>query len=342
MLPPLMKKELEKQGYRIVGKHEHSAVKTCGWTKSMIRGEGGCYKFKFYGIRSHQCLQMTTSMSCANRCEFCWRDYKAPVSKEWTGGVDDPVELIEGSIEAHKRLLYGFKGSLTANKTFTEQALHDVKHVALSLTGEPITYPRINEMIEEFHRQKISTFLVTNAQYPEEIKTRAPVTQLYVSVDAPNKSLLKEIDKPLFPDYWERLLLSLDYLREKQGRTIIRLTLVKGKNMCDMEGYKALIERGDPDFIEVKGYMSAGASEERLGREYVPAHEEVKAFGMALAKLLPEYEYTADHEPSSVILLAKTSFQKKTWIDFESFFHEHSSACPAPSREERTPLIVLS
>ncbi|MEK6839382.1 MAG: 4-demethylwyosine synthase TYW1 [Nanoarchaeota archaeon] len=344
MLPPIMKKELEKQGYRIVGQHEHSAVKTCGWTKNMINGEGGCYKFKFYGIKSHQCMQMTTNMACANRCEFCWRDYKAPVSKEWNGGVDDPIELIDASLTAHKSLLYGFRGSQKANKVFTEQALKDVRHVALSLTGEPITYPRINEMIQEFHSRKISTFLVTNAQYPEAIKNLAPVTQLYVSVDAPNKELLKEIDKPLFSDYWERFLKSLDYLKEKEGRTVIRLTLVKGKNMCDLEGYAALITRGDPDFIEVKAYMSVGASQERLGREYVPAYDEVKAFGLALVEHLPAYEYVSDHEPSQVILLAKKSFGKKTWIDFDAFFRENNSpvCLEHHNHEQKTHLPVLS
>src|SRR5437870_4544521 len=77
--------ELEKQQYRMCC--HHSAVKVCGWTKNMLRGEGGCYKFTFYGIRSHQCLQMTTSMFCASRCTFCWRGEKAPVSKDWYGPV---------------------------------------------------------------------------------------------------------------------------------------------------------------------------------------------------------------------------------------------------------------
>ena len=71
MLTETAKQELEKQQYRVVG--DHSAVKICGWTKNMIRGEGGCYKLKFYGIMSNQCMQMSTSISCANRCTFCWR-----------------------------------------------------------------------------------------------------------------------------------------------------------------------------------------------------------------------------------------------------------------------------
>src|SRR3990170_7185802 len=91
------KKRMERQQYRIIG--NHSAVKTCGWTKKMIRGEGSCYKHKFYGIQSHRCVQMTTSISCANRCTFCWRDYKAPVSKEWKWDIDEPAGIIDGSIE---------------------------------------------------------------------------------------------------------------------------------------------------------------------------------------------------------------------------------------------------
>lgn len=39
-----------------------------------------------------------------------------------------------------------------------------VKHCALSLVGEPIMYPHINEMLGMLHDRGISTFLVTNAQ----------------------------------------------------------------------------------------------------------------------------------------------------------------------------------
>ena len=44
-----------------------------------------------------------------------------------------------------------------------EQAFN-VAHCALSLVGEPIMYPHINELVGELHRRRISTFLVTNAQ----------------------------------------------------------------------------------------------------------------------------------------------------------------------------------
>ncbi|MBS3176262.1 4-demethylwyosine synthase TYW1 [Candidatus Woesearchaeota archaeon] len=320
MLTTEAREELEKQQYKIVG--QHSAVKTCGWTKKMIRGEGGCYKFTFYGIKSHQCMQMTTSISCANRCEFCWRGYKAPVSKEWTWGTDDPEWIIEESISAQRGLMYGFKGNPKVTEKLFEQSMMP-EHVALSLTGEPIMYPKINEICEGFHKRHISTFLVTNAQYPEAIRDLKLVTQLYISVDAPNKELLKKIDKPLFPDYWERLNASLDYMSQKDYRTVVRLTCVKDYNMCDAGGYASLILKGDPDFIEVKAYMWVGASQERLKIENMPSHEEVKKFGISLLEYLPDYEYVSEHIPSRVILLAKKSFGKKTWIDFSKFFKEN-------------------
>lgn len=42
MVTPSLRKSLTKQGYKIVG--SHSGVKLCRWTKSMLRGRGGCYK----------------------------------------------------------------------------------------------------------------------------------------------------------------------------------------------------------------------------------------------------------------------------------------------------------
>ena len=90
-----------------------------------------------------------------------------------------------------------------------------VKHCALSLVGEPIMYPEINKLVSMLHEQRISTFLVTNAQFPEAIRNLCPVTQLYVSVDASTKESLKKIDRPLFKDFWERFIASLEALSEK-------------------------------------------------------------------------------------------------------------------------------
>lgn len=327
MLSPEAQAELEKQQYRILGPSKHSTVKVCGWTKNILRGKGGCYKFKFYGINSAQCLQMSTSMSCANRCVFCWRGYKAPVSKEWPCGVDDPKIIIDEALFYQQELLNGFAGLKTVNIVALKQS-KTMKHVALSLTGEPIIYPRINEAVKMFHEQGISTFMVTNAQYPKEIKALAPVTQLYLSIDAPNKEMLKEIDKPLFTDYWERMHDSLDAMREKEGRTTIRMTMIKGVNMSHHKEYAELIKKGDPDFVEVKSYMFVGASRQRLSMENMPYHEEIVEYSKELVEHLPDYELVDEHKPSRVVLLAKKKYYDEekgrylTWIDFDGFFAE--------------------
>ena len=52
----------------------------------------------------------------------------------------------------------------------------NVRHCALSLVGEPIMYPQINTLIKLLHEKHISTFLVTNAQFPEAIR----LSELYI------------------------------------------------------------------------------------------------------------------------------------------------------------------
>ena len=316
-LNELQKKILIKQGYRLVG--NHSAVKVCEWTKKSLRGEGNCYKYTFYGIRSHQCMQMTTSMFCASRCKFCWRGQKAPVGKEWYGPIDSPEHIINHSIEEHLKLLTGF-GSNSKTNGKEQEELKDVRHVALSLTGEPITYPLIDEILEEFHRRRISTFLVTNAQFPDAIEKIKNVTQLYLSIDAPSKERLKNIDRPLFSDYWERMNKCLDLLATRRYRTCIRLTMVKKENMENYEDYAELIRRGSPDFIELKSYVWVGESQKNYRVQNMPYIEDMKDFTKRLLEFPPEYEYLSRHESSRAILLGRRSLNKKHWINFTKFF----------------------
>ena len=50
-------------------------------------------------------------------------------------------------------------------------------------------YPKINDMLQLLDNKGISTFLVTNAQFPECIQNLGPCTQLYVSIDAATRML---------------------------------------------------------------------------------------------------------------------------------------------------------
>ena len=80
--------------------------------------------------------------------------------------------------------------------------------------------------VQLLHEKRISSFLVTNAQFPEAIRDISPVTQLYVSIDASTKDSLKKIDRPLFKDFWERFLDSLKELSRKGQRTVYRYFFV--------------------------------------------------------------------------------------------------------------------
>ena len=136
--------------------------------------------------------------------------------------------------------------------------------------------------------------------------------------------LLKQIDKPLFKDYWERLNQSLEYLSEKKHRTCMRITLVRNINMLEPKNYANLIKKGNSDFIEVKAYMHVGASRLRLKQSNMPTHPEVLEFSKEILKYLEDYEIASEHISSRVILLAKKFFKKNnkwyTWIDFDKFF----------------------
>ena len=301
----LGKKQLEKQGYRFTGKH--SSVKICDWTKRTLKGEGVCYKQKFYGINTHQCVQMTPSMVCPNRCQFCWRAldlYTAETLKE----IDDPKKIIENSIKFQKDLVYGFGGNKKVDKELLNEALKP-KHFAISLTGEPTIYPKLNGLLIELHKQKFSSFLVTNGMFPEALeKLEEMPTQLYLSLDAPTKELYQEIDRPILKDYWERFNKSLDRLSKINTRTVIRITSVKGLNMCNEGDYAELIKKANPKFVEIKAYSWVGESRERLTESNVPSYEECLEFAEKVAKLI-DYEVIDTHRASKAILLAREDFE---------------------------------
>ncbi|KAM3527541.1 hypothetical protein MY4038_006302 [Beauveria bassiana] len=322
---------LTKQGYAIVG--SHSGVKICRWTKSALRGRGSCYKYSLYGINSHQCMETTPSLSCSNKCVFCWRHGTNPVGTTWRWVVDPPELIFDGVKENHYKKIKMMRGVPGVRAERFAEALK-IRHCALSLVGEPIFYPYINEFLGMLHKERISSFLVCNAQHPDQLADLKAVTQLYVSIDASNKESLRKIDRPLHRDFWERFNRCLDILREKRfrHRTVFRLTLVKGFNVEDeAEGYARLIEQGLPCFVEIKGVTYCGTSTSSnagLTMSNVPFYWEVCEFVRALDRRLQEkglaYGIAAEHAHSCCVLLASERFHVHgkwhTHIDYDRFF----------------------
>ena len=158
---------------------------------------------------------------------------------------------------------------------------------------------------------------------------------------------------------------SLTALRDKNQRTVYRLTLVAGWNAEDAMEYAKLIDLGRPDFIEIKGMTYCGntSGASNLTMKNVPYHDDVKTFGEALcaarikhaggddgegAELTggtpagAEYGLACEHRHSCCILLARkdpylVDGKWHTWIDYEKFQDLAASGEPFGSRDYMLP-----
>ena len=257
---------------------------------------------------------MSPTFFCDHRCVFCWRDIDY-VWPKWQGPVDDPKEIVDGCIKAHIELLQGFKG----NDKAIEERLKDMGkplHFAISLTGEPTMYPRLPEMIDYIKEKGMTAFLVTNGTIPDMVEklVEHQPTQLYVSTYGCNKEMHQRTANPITKDAWECLNKSLSMMN-KFNRNVMRLTLVRGFNFMDPEGYAELIEKYKPMFVEAKGFAFVGHSQERLEVGNMPYHYEIIDF----AKKIEEnssYKLIDDKKESRVALLVQKDFEGRK-MDFE-------------------------
>lgn len=308
------KKLLENQGHRFIG--NHSSTKICRWTKKALTNEGECYKQKFYGIKSHLCCQMSPWISCQNMCNHCWRPIEVDFNKLLVNNnIDDPEIIIKGSIEAQQKLLIGFKGNNKINmKKFNEA--QEPMQFAISLTGEPTLYPKLGELIELLRKSGKTSFVVTNGLAPVAIKklfekNQLP-TQIYISLNSPNEKHYLKWHKSKVKESWKKFNESLKLFSKikTKTRTVIRMTLVKDKNMekAMVEKYVELINKANPDFIEVKGFMSVGFARNRKGMGYdsMPSHEDIKEYAKQIVESLGKpYKILDEHIYSRVVLIGK-------------------------------------
>ncbi|MCK5449934.1 radical SAM protein [Candidatus Pacearchaeota archaeon] len=320
-------KKLGEEGYGIVG--NHSAVKICLWTKHALRGNEGCWKEKFYGISSAGCCQMTPSLfHCENKCLHCWRNLDYTSNKKILN-CDDPKEILDGVVEARKKLLMGFKGRKGIDLKKFEEALVP-KLYTMSLSGEPTLYPLLGEMFKKIRRRGAVSFLVTNGLNSEVIagfKEEELPTQITVSTNAPNEKLFDVWHRSTKKNAWKEFNKTLEVIRNLKGRVrrVIRLTLVEAGNEGEFGGitnmteenveeYCDLIRKAEPDFIHVKGFKSVGYARSRMGYDNQPWFKEVKEYAEKIKEGLSSkddsgepdgYEIKGEDERSCVVMLAR-------------------------------------
>ncbi len=308
-----MREKTTRMGYRFVGRH--SAVKVCSWTKESIRGRNYCYKKKFYGIESSQCVQMTPAMFfCTFNCRHCWRNfaYLLPRKHEdW----DEPGKILNGCIEAQREVLQGFYGSVAADKQSLRKAMTP-RHVAISLSGEPTLYPYLPEFIDEITGRRMTAFLVSNGTVPGMVRRLIDhqPTNLYISFYGTDPGMYSRTAIPMIKDFWPRVMESLSLLKHFDCNTVMRLTLAKGLNFTDPKGYAGFAEQYEPKFLEVKGFMAVGGSRRVMKYEDMPLHEEIREFAAEIERH-SSYRIIDEKPDSRVVLLAREGTSRFIGID---------------------------
>jgi tRNA wybutosine-synthesizing protein 1 len=309
-----VRKRFTRATYGIAG--NHSGVQICSWTKKALRGQGVCYKQKFYGVDCISCCQMSPALAwCQENCVFCWRPMEWMQRLEMgESEVDDPTVVIEKCVEQRDELIAGIGGAHDVDKeAFSKTFRKFPAHWAISLSGEPTIYPKIGELVGELrdNPEVKSIFIVTNGQEPDKIKQMAQEgnlpTQLYVSLTASNEEEFKEINKPVYAEGWKRLTRTLDTLKDLDCRTVIRFTLIKGLNdtQVQLERFAEIFENSLPDFIEIKSYMHLGMSQQRLEMGNMPYHEDVKKCADIVLNHTPSFKYENECERSRIVLLKR-------------------------------------
>ncbi len=318
MITPKNLELLKRQHYRVAGKH--SVVQICRWNKNSLIGKGECYKYKFYGIPSWRCCEISpASVFCDNKCIHCWRAVEATQGDKMNPKlIDEPETIIEECIKHRKKLLTGFGGHDRLDKKRYKEA-QEPSHFAISLIGEPTLYPKIGEMIALLRKRKKTSFIVTNGLHPDVLKkldkkNQLP-TQLYVSLNASNEKEYIPWHNSNMKNAWKKYNETLDLLNKftKKGkRTVFRMTLVRNMNMDDkhIEEFAALIKKAGVMYVEVKSFMSLGSARKRLAFETMPSIKEIEVFAKKLAKKTG-YLVLDKHMPSRIVLLGKNLAAKK-------------------------------
>jgi len=307
---------LKKQKYHLVGRH--SAIKKCRWTHNSLVYNRACYKEKFYGVKSHRCMQITPSLIwCSHMCKFCWRIQPKDVNVNWNQTkisvpLNTPEEILDGCLHEWRRILSGYKPNSNkkvdwkkweeANKPFS---------VAISLSGEPTLYPNLSGLISECKKRNYITFLVSNGTFPKILEAIEEPDQLYISVIATNQKDYKTICRPLLPDGWQRLNKTLELIPSFNCNTVFRLTLMHGINLKNPENFAKIISNSSPTYVECKGYMYLGFSRKRgLKLDHMPRHEEIKSFSEKLSALTG-YKIISESLESRVVLLSRLKKPKR-------------------------------
>jgi len=314
---PSIVKQLKNAKYGVAN---HSTVGLCHWTKKSFRGEGTCYKHKFYGISTHSSMEFSPAgMYCENRCVYCWRPMEFYESMEMKPeNVAEPEEIMTNLMAERRKLIMGHYVDPNQDKKKLDESLLP-SHYAISLSGEPTMYPKLPELIKHLKSLEAtkSIFLVTNGQEPDMIQKlgdeNALPTQLYLSTNAADYESFLKINRPRYDDSWERWNKTLKMLSTLDTRTVLRLTLIRGYNDNEkmIPAFASLLRQSNAHFVEIKSYMHIGRSTNRLEHSDMLEMHEVRSFANKLVQENNAFTVMDESEISRIVILQN----KKRFID---------------------------
>ena len=308
--PPQLLDVLRRQKYHIVGRH--SSVKKCKWLHESLVRNKVCYKQKFYGIKSHRCLQITPAvLSCLTHCIYCWRVMPSDLSIKWNETFndrwDEPEKIFEGCIKEQRRILTGYKDQVIKGKISKEKYEEALKPnmVAISLSGEPTLYPKLGKLISLFKEQGFTIFLVTSGVVPKALKKLDyEPSQLYLSVTAPDYETYQKINRPISPKLWYCLKETLELIESFKCPKVMRITAIKGINTDYSDNFSKLIDLSNCTYVEIKAYMHLGYSTSRLDKSNMPRFKDIEKLGEQISKSTG-YKVIRRCNNSRVLLLSR-------------------------------------
>jgi len=319
-IKPGISQQLKKAKYGVA---DHSTVELCHWTKKSFKHEGSCYKHKFYGISTHQCMEFSPAgMHCENRCVYCWRPMEFYDSlKMEPEKVSEPKEILTKLMEERKKLIMGYYGDSRNDKQRLDESLLP-SHYAISLSGEPTMYPKLPELIKYLKSLEAtkSIFLVTNGQEPDMIQRLqdedALPTQLYLSTNAADYDSFLKINRPKYNDSWQRWNRTLEMLKHLDTRTVLRITLIRDYNDQKemIPAFSSMLKQASPHFIEIKSYMHIGRSTNRLEHSNMLEMEEVRRFSEGVAKQSEIFSVMDESLVSRIVILQNNQRSINRWI----------------------------
>lgn len=232
-----------------------------------------------------------------------------PFKKDEMKTIDwsPPAKLMEELMKVYKGTHRGFAPEYRrkTERDLWQDAIKRPLHLAISLTGEPLMYPYIDEVVRLAKKRDMTTFIVSNGTFPQRIeKMRELPTQLYITLAGPEYQTWAQATNPLWNarEQWKKLNESLSLLPSLNTRTVIRITAIKRLNMNSPQKYAELIKNAEPNFISVKGFSHVGGARNRLSKENQPQMEDIEIFAENLAEEI-SYKIEEEVERGRAILL---------------------------------------